>query len=142
LSGLQKIWEESLEDNNWVPFRRSNNSNQSYGDVSEILLWENSKGQLHSYAKDTRAQLHDMHESGNKAWGQKGIAINRMGALKAVPYYGEYFDNNVAVIYPLKSDNLNSALLAFLSSDSFFVAVREIDQAIKVTNRTLLKGEA
>jgi hypothetical protein len=49
------------------------------------------------------SSLHDMHESGNKAWGRKGVAINSMASFKAVPrYYGEHFDNNVAVVFPLE----------------------------------------
>ena len=135
----KKFWEVRIDKNVWVPFRRSNNTTQIYGDVSEALLWENAKGQLHSYAKDARDQLHDMHESGNRAWGHHGVAINRMGDLKVAPYYGEHFDNNVAVVFPAKDVSLNPALLSFLNSKKFPLAIRELDQALKVTNRTLLK---
>ncbi len=135
----KKMWEVIVEKNVWVPFRRSNNFHSHYGNVSEVLLWENGNGQLHSYAKEARNQLHDMHESGNRAWGCYGVAINRMGDLRAVPYYGEHFDNNVAVVFPLKNRDLNLTLYSFFASDEFPVAIRELDQAIKVTNRTLLK---
>jgi hypothetical protein len=135
----KKMWEIGNSDRNWVPFRRSNNLNASFGDVSELLLWEQGEGQLHDYAKKSREQLHDMHESGNKAWGKLGIAINRMRGLKAVPYYGEHFDNNVAVVFPKLNESLNTSLLSFFTSKSFPIAVRELDQALKVTNRTLLK---
>jgi len=135
----KKMWEVAIDKSTWVPFRRSNNSDRFYGDVSEALLWENGKGQLHLYAKNARDQLHDMHESGNRAWGRIGVAINRMGDLNAVPYYGEHFDNNVAVVYPLKDEELNPSLLSFLGSKEFPIAIRELDQALKVTNRTLLK---
>ena len=94
----KKMWEVAIDKTTWVPFRRSNNSDCFYGNVSEALLWENGKGQLHLYAKNARNQLHDMHESGNRAWGRIGVAINRMRDLNAVPYYGEHFDNNVAVV--------------------------------------------
>ncbi len=134
-----KFWEVIIKKEIWVPFRRSNTSNVEYGDVSDVLLWEMGKGQLHSYALEARDQLHDMHESGNRAWGRHGVAINRMRDLRAVPYYGEHFDNNVAVVFPKKDEALNTALLVYLSSESFLSAVRELDQTIKVTNRTLLK---
>src|ERR1022692_3130438 len=106
---------------------------------AEVLLWENGRGQLHSYAIDARDQLHDMHESGNRAWGRHGVAVNRMGDLKTVPYYGEHFDNNVAVVFAKHEEATNSALLAFLGSDAFCSAIRDLDQTLKVTNRTLLK---
>lgn len=135
----KKHWEVSVNKDIWVPFRRSNNSSEMYGDVSEVILWEKGKGQLHSYAKDARDQLHDMHESGNRAWGRHGVAINRMQDLRAVPYFGELFDNNVAVVFPKLDETINPALLSFLSSDSFPLAIRELDKTIKVTNKTLLK---
>ncbi|HHO2175161.1 TPA: DNA methyltransferase, partial [Aeromonas hydrophila] len=134
----KKHWELVCKDKAWMPFRRSNNSGEMYGDVSEIILWEYGRGQLHSYAEKSREQLHDMHESGNKAWGRKGVAINRMRGLYATPYYGEHFDNNVAVIFPKSDDDLLK-LLAFVCSNVFSNAVRELDQALKVTNQTLLK---
>jgi hypothetical protein len=133
-----KLWEVSALSEDWLPFRRSNNISQFYADVSEAIFWQNGCGQLHTYASMTRNQLHDMHESGNRAWGKRGIAINRMRDLKAVPYWGEHFDNNVAVVYPASLDKL-TPLLCFLSSDDFHQAIRELDQAIKVTNRTLMK---
>ncbi|MDA3788150.1 MAG: N-6 DNA methylase [Desulfobacula sp.] len=135
----KKIWEIVLIKGAWKSFRRSNNSNQCYGNVSEVLLWEKGRGKLHSYAKTARNKLHDMHESGNKAWGKNGVAINRMGDLKAVPYYGEHFDNNVAVVFALNDEKLNPTLLCFFESKDFSEAIRDIDQTLKVTNRTLLK---
>ena len=135
----QKFWEVVPQGSMWVPFRRSNTSESLFGDVSDVLLWEEGAGSLHSYASEAKDQLHDMHESGNRAWGRHGVAINRMGALRAVPYYGEHFDNNVAVVVPKTSDGLLGALFAFLTDDKFHHTVRNLDQTIKVTNQTLLK---
>ena len=135
----RKFWEIVPKASAWVPFRRSNNSEALFGDVSEVLLWENGAGALHAYAAQAKHQLHDMHESGNRAWGRYGVAINRMGKLRAVPYYGEHFDNNVAVVFPKTSYGLVPALFAFLHDKNFHRTVRNLDQAIKVTNQTLLK---
>ena len=135
----RKFWEVVPKNSVWVPFRRSNNSESLFGDVSEVLLWENGEGTLHAYAVEARDQLHDMHESGNRAWGRHGVAINRMRGLRAVPYYGEHFDNNVAVVFPKTSDTLIPVLFAFLHDEKFHRTVRDLDQAIKVTNQTLLK---
>jgi hypothetical protein len=135
----RKHWEVDVSNSKWLPFRRSNNNGSYYGDVSEAILWENGTGQLHNYASVARAQLHDMHESGNRAWGRLGVAINRMGDLKAVPYWGEHYDNNVAVVCPSKNGSILKALNVFLQSEDFHIAIRELDQALKVTNATLLK---
>jgi hypothetical protein len=134
----QRLWEQ-WNNNKWVPFRRSIGIGKEYGDVSNILLWESGIGQLHLYAKSSRDKLHDMHESGNIAWGKKGVAINRIGDLRVTGYYGEHFDNNVAVIFGKGANKINTALLLFLQSEEFFSLVRNIDQSLKVTNKTLLK---
>jgi hypothetical protein len=134
------LWEVSAKSGAWEPFRRSNTSATAYGDVSHVIFWESGKGSLHEYARQTRNQLHDMHESGNRAWGRRGVAINRMRGLAAVPYYGEIFDNNVAVVVPKKDDEIiDTVLLSFFQSEAFPRAVRQIDRTIKVTNQTLLK---
>ena len=106
--------------------------------MSEVLLWESGAGSLHSYAKAARDQLHDMHESGNRAWGRHGVAINRMRGLRGVPYHGEHFDNNVAVILPKEESHL-PAIWCFCSSPEYNTEVRRIDQTLKVTNVTLTK---
>ena len=134
-----KFWELASLGTDWVRFRRSNNVGSYYADVSEAIFWEQGGGELSRYAEDSREQLHDMHESGNRAWGKVGVAINRMRDLNVSPYWGEHFDNNVAVVYP-KSKNVSiSALFAFMKSPDFPTAIRELDQALKVTNKTLLK---
>ena len=135
----RKAWEVLAHTEEWVPYRRSNNTSDHYGDVSDILYWERGTGQLHRFAREARDQLHDMHESGNRAWGRHGVAINRIGELRAVPYYGEHFDNNVAVIFPSNDDEVATAILAFATSGVFPRSVRALDRTLKVTNRTLLK---
>ena len=133
----RKAWESPF-DIAWVPFRRSCVNTDVYSDVSDVLFWQLGKGQLHHYAKETRDKLHDMHESGNRAWGKRGIAINRMANLRTTAYYGAHFDNNVAVVSPKKNDDI-LALLAFFQSDDFPDAVRALDQKLNVTNATLIK---
>ena len=62
----RKFWEIVPKASVWVPFRRSNNSESLFGDVSEVLLWENGAGALHVYAAQTKHQLHDMQSYGRK----------------------------------------------------------------------------
>lgn len=134
-----KFWEHAFVGADWVRFRRSNNLGHYYADVSEAIFWQQGKGQLSKYAAASREQLHDMHESGNRAWGKLGVAINRMRDLNVTPYWGEHFDNNVAVVYPKNYDVKVAALYVFMKSSDFSVSIRELDQALKVTNKTLLK---
>jgi len=78
-----------------------------------------------------------MHESGNKAWGHKGVALNHINAGPAL-YSGEKLDANVCVVVPRKPELL-PALWCFCSSDEYVGLVRELDQRLSITNQTLLK---
>lgn len=132
------FWEKESVDENWVWIRGSIEANEELGGMKEILLWEKGQGSLHDYAKKNREQLHDMHESGNLAWGKKGITINRMRNLRASLYFGEHFHNNLAVIIPY-SEKLIPAIYEFCRSGEFENEVRKIDKKVSLTNRTLLQ---
>ena len=133
-----QFWEVQHHAETWRPFRTSISTMDKYDGLDSALLWEDGKGQLQEYATLTRDQLHDMHESGNRAWAKIGVAINRIAELRSTSYLGEIFDNNVAVAIPKNPSHL-SALLAFCSSSEFHDLVRNLDQTLKVTNRTLIK---
>jgi hypothetical protein len=132
------FWEVPALGSAWVPFRTTVSRTGTQDGSYSILRWEQGTGQLHRYAAETRHQLHDMHESGNRAWGHRGVALNRMSGLQATVYSGEHFDNNVAVLIP-QDDSSLVALLAFCSSPNFPEEVRKLDRTLKVTNRTLVK---
>ncbi len=137
---VTSYWEhKQLSANGWTSFRTTIDANSTeFEGVHHAILWESGCGQLASYAAASRERLHDMHESGNKAWGKRGVAINRMRGLRVAQYQGERFDNNVAVVIP-KNEIALSAIWCFLSSEDFSAQVRSLDTTLKVTNQTLLK---
>lgn len=134
------FWEHcELAANGWAAFRTTIDvGDTELEGVHHSILWESGRGQLASYAAASRERLHDMHESGNRAWGKRGVAINRMRGLRVALYQGERFDNNVAVVVPKTEDAL-AAIWCFLSSKDFAELVRSLDTTLKVTNQTLLK---
>lgn len=69
------------------------------------------------------------------AWGTHGVLLSQMGSLPATRYFGHGYDNNCAVIKPLKAAHL-PAFWVFCSSKLFNIMVRELDQSIKPTNAT------
>ena len=132
------FWEVSSSWNVWERFRTAIDSPTSDNGLSCAIRWEKGVGQLAEYARLTRDQLHDMHESGQRAWGKRGVAINRMRELNSTMFLGEKFDNNVAVLIP-KAPEFLLPILTFCTSKEFAIAVRTLDQTIKVTNQTLRK---
>lgn len=75
---------------------------------------------------------------GEATWGKSGVAISAMGALPPTLYTGEPSDTNTAILIPNVENDL-PAMWCFCSSIEFNRVVRKIDQAIKVTNSTLVK---
>lgn len=135
---IKSFWEVPGDSGDWEPFRNSSDSPNPCDGISEVIFWEFGTGSLHEYAKATRDKLHDMHESGNRAWGKHGVAINQMRKLKASLYWGEKYDGNVNVIFP-SDPELLPAVWCYTSSPEYERAVRRIDQKLNVTNATLVK---
>jgi len=133
------FWEVADFANTWEPYRNTSTSPSPFDGMTEAIRWERGIGTLHKYAQQTRDKLHDMHESGQRAWGRLGVAINQMRSLRAyLLYLGEKFDGNVNVIFPNDLHHL-PAVWAFCSSLDYERAVRRIDQKLAVTNATLVK---
>ena len=132
------FWEVSDFAETWDAYRNTSKSDNPSDGITEVLRWEKGSGTLHEYAAKTRDKLHDMHESGNLAWGKRGVAINQMNNLRASLFFGEKFDGNVNVIFPT-NEKILPALWAFCSSSQYEKEVRRLDQKLAVTNATLIK---
>ncbi|MDM0108672.1 N-6 DNA methylase [Variovorax sp. J22R24] len=137
---IQSFWERDGFSDGWEPFQTTiDDEKQLFSGLTGMIRWESGRGSLHAYAEATRDRLHDMHESGNRAWSRIGVAVEQMGELCATVSLGYKFDNSLAVIFPRQDESLLPAIAAYLRSEEFSGNVREIDQSIKVTNATLTK---
>ncbi len=92
----------------------------------ETIVWWGSNGE------------HIARPQGMAAWGRIGVAISQMRHLPATLSDGVKFDMNASVIVPTDPEHL-PAIWAFCSSPNYASAVRRVDQALKVTNATLVK---
>ncbi len=132
-------WELSfdLDDKNvWVFQQSTVKHNTDFAGREHVLSLHGmeSRGREESSLASAKQYIY----VGRRAWAREGIAVSSMGSLPVTRYTGEKFDNNTAVLGPLGPDLL-PAVWAFCSSPEYAAAVREIDQAIKVTNATLVK---
>ena len=75
----------------------------------------------------------------NLAYGKSGVAHGQIGDLPATNYDGALYDNNTAALVPNNSSHL-LPIWCYTSSEEFSYQVRKIDQALKVTNATLVKA--
>jgi hypothetical protein len=134
---IRCFWEQQNNPSTWSFYQSTSDEIGEIEGLSYSLRWENGSGQLHRYAKETRSKLHDMHESGNRCWGNAGVAVGQM-SLRATRYFGEHFDNTLAVIFPKDPADL-PAVTAFCFSTEYKEQVRRIAHGIYVTNQTLIK---
>jgi hypothetical protein len=114
----------------WTPFQGTCESTMPYTGREHVFYWPED-GKIH----------HDNPQAfvkGYAAWGKRGVVVNMMRQLPASLYSGEKFDISCAPIVPHASEHL-PAIWAFCSSPEFNSSVRQIDQALKVTNATLAK---
>jgi len=123
-------WEIQFPNNNYIYQLSTLPQTKYFGAREHILLWEQGKGTL---SKEPGAYLRGLN-----IWGKKGIHISQTGNLHATIYQGECWDSNSAPIIPKDESHL-TAIWCFCSSPQFAADVRKIDQALKVTNATLVK---
>ncbi|NLO33175.1 MAG: SAM-dependent DNA methyltransferase [Candidatus Hydrogenedentes bacterium] len=75
---------------------------------------------------------------GNDSIGKNGVVVSAMRELPVTFSEGHPNDTNVAIIVPQNQSHL-PAIWCFCSSPDYAQAVRRIDQALKVTNASLVK---
>ncbi|WP_135230001.1 N-6 DNA methylase [Deinococcus fonticola] len=133
----QQFWERVDIDSGWAKYQGSISATSDFGGMDFILLHEDGNGRMRRLAK---SQSQDKHRDlqGRGAWGKKGVAISAMRDLPATLFIGTPFDTNISVIIPDEEAHL-PAIFAYCSSENYSGAVRKIDQALKVTNTSLVK---
>ena len=104
----------------------------SYGGREHILFWEDGHGKI------TEVCQKGATFRGASAWGKLGVALAQMGQLPCTMYSGELFAIGSSAIIPDNPAHL-PAIWAFCSSAEYKAEVRKVDQALKVTNATLVK---
>jgi hypothetical protein len=135
LARFQMFWWESLISGDClVPFRTTSEVTKDFSGYTGALLWESGEGEMVTNAREQNSRP----TRGFRAWGRQGIAINRMRNLESSLFLGQKFDCNIAAVIPKSPEHL-PAIWAFCSSPEYPTLVREIDQALKVTNHTLVK---
>lgn len=131
---IHYLWEVGREPG-WVRHQSTVANTEPFAGRECMLKWDAGVGALNELAELGLASL-----QGADAWGRRGIAVSLTGELRSTLFEGTKFDNNCAVVWPLRSEHL-PAVWCFLSSNKYNPLVREIDQSLKVTNQTLLKVE-
>jgi len=125
---LASFWELPTKSEMWEWLQATTNDTLEFSGLDSLLRWEGGHGAVSEIGL----------VKGREAWGKAGVCVRLVGELPCSLYFGHFYDQSSAVLIPKKSDDL-TAVWTFCSSPEFRRLVREVDQALKVTNATLGK---
>lgn len=119
------FWEVEINRVNWTYYQSTFDEGYHFSGLEYLLYWEDNGEGL-------------ARRQGNRAWGNKGIAISQMGALPAALYLGEKYDSNMTAIVPLEEGSYK-ALVSYGLSGELSSEVRSIDASLKPANSSFEK---
>ncbi len=127
---IQAFGEQArLSATEWWPFQLAPEETKAVSGCTAIVRW--GKASDLSDAPGARVQ-------GLDAWGRRGVLIQRMSSLKSTLYHGQPFDTNTAAIIPADGALTVTALMAFCSSPSYALTVRDRAPGLSITNNALV----
>ncbi len=132
------FWEFPYAPQGWVFQQGSVERTILWGGREHMLCWDEVGQRVRGMSDAEKDQIHNQDQSGQQAWGKKGVAVSLARELRSTVYTGEKFDKAVAVLLPADQD-LVPALWSFCATQEFDRLVRELDQKIIAANGTLVK---
>ncbi len=127
---LRVFWELPSIASGYKAWLNSPDAHDPWSGREHIVMWD-------LVGHNFRDEIGHMIR-GDRMWEHHGVGICKMSGMDACLYSGELFDDNVGVLLPRKESDL-PAVFAFAESPDYRMAIRKIDQAIKVTAATLVK---
>ena len=135
---LKVFWEIAERRDLWSFQQTTQEETADFGGLHNLVLYDEKNGHLREEEWIRKERLHNSDQRGQSVVGKYGVAVSSMRVLPVAQFLGSRFDSNVAAVVPHNPDHL-PAIWCFCSSPEYNQAVRQIDQALKVTNATLVK---
>lgn len=143
------FWEQPFPAKGWQHFQSTPDITAPYAGGEYIVHMEALDNALKEAEKqcssgnafeDARSASRSsgVYFRGTETWGKRAVVVGQMRKLPSSLSLGRPFDTNVAVVLPKDPAHL-PAIWVYCSSPEYHEAVRNIDQALKVTNATLVK---
>ena len=136
---VYRFWELPIVNSGeWRWVHTAAERSSGIGGSSSIIHWELGKGRYYRHAQDLKSEGRlGGWKSGGEAWGRKGFIINVTKFPHVNFYLGDMFDTTVAAMV-VDVDHL-AAVYCFLSGAEYVDELRKIDQALSITEHTLVK---
>jgi hypothetical protein len=136
---IRLFWEISAISKEWEVHQSTVSDVTHYGGKSEIIFWEQERGEMYRLAQSVRHLNHAAQNwlRGKPNWGKRGVVVSQMRELAVTVYLGERYDCNCCAIVP-NDPLLLPAIWAYCSSPEYNREVRKLNQKLNVTPKTLL----
>jgi hypothetical protein len=125
---VEFFWEQPTINTDWECFQMAPSRN-GISDFCGLLFWEKGKGELARIGTALK---------GMQVVGKYGVAIAVTRQLYRSFFYGNRFDGTLAAVIP-NSEEYLLPIVACIHSDEFPDLVREVDQALSVTESSFAK---
>jgi hypothetical protein len=137
---VQKFWEQTAIPQGWEYFQTAAKKKSLYSGYSSIFAWggQGSPYFEHISALKKENRIGGGWQAGSIAWGRPGLTINVTSEKIITIFSRGKFDTTVGAVIPRDIDNL-CAIYAYIESSEYLAALRQIDQALSVTEATLVK---
>lgn len=122
---IRQSWEILPKTAGWVRLQSTSDATIYFGGRERVIFWGDDGS-------------HIARPQGLQALNRRGVTVAQMRSLPVTIYDGTHFDMNAATLLPKNERDL-PAIFAFCQSAEFSTLVRKIDQAVKVTNASLVK---
>jgi len=132
------FWELAASTSSWAFHQVSVYRTLDYGGREFVIAWDFSIERARGMDAAEREQIHNQDQSGQQAWGKKGVAVALMRELKATLYTGERYEKALTVLIPKNPMHL-PAIWACCTAPDFNEQVRKLDQKVIVANSTVAK---
>lgn len=126
---LRKFWEFSALAVPQLKWVNGPKHGEFFSGREDVILW----GGRHDPSTEQGFAYR-----GERVLGQRGLAIGKAGNLRFTIYDGPLFDDNVAVLCPLKEEDL-SALWTYALSGALSNDVKKLDKKMSITAGTFTK---
>jgi len=130
----RSYWEIDCTLDKWSFQQAASNETKDYNGSYTVFPWGDKD--YVDFVESLDGRLGGSWKRGEAAWGNKGIAVNRMGELYSTIYTGYIFDQNIAVIYPKAIEDFQT-LFTYIQSPDFREDVRKINPNLAVSNSVL-----
>ncbi len=136
---LFKFWEQpSVQVGEWLWVQTAAEATGCTGGCGSILFWEEGKGRYFQHAMSLKREGRlGGWKSGGEARGKQGFIVNVTRTPYVNFYLGSMFDTTVAAM--IVDTKHRAAVYSYVTDESYKQDLRDIDQALSITEHTLLK---